>query len=428
MDLDAEKAHIETLAIHGGWQPDPATTAQAVPIYMTAAYEFQNPETAADIFAGRKKGYNYTRIQNPTIQAFEKRMALLEGGAAAVATSSGQTATMYAVLNLAQHGENIVSSSHLYGGIYGLLKYPLSKMGIETRFVNPMDLDAWKRATDEKTRLYYTESLGNPRVDTPDLSALGRLAHDSGLPFIVDNTVPTPCLCKPFDFGADVIVHSTTKYIGGHGLGIGGVIVDKGDFPWDNGKFPEMTQNDPVTHGKRFLYEYGEMAYTQKLRMHWLRDTGGCMSPFNAWLFMIGLETLPLRMQRCSENAMILATWLQKHPKISWVMYPGLADHPTHANAEKYLHGGYGGMMGIGIAGGMDAAIQFIKNVRIFTHVANLGDSKSLLIHPASTTHSPLTKEEREATGITDDFIRVSVGIENIEDLKEDLDQALAGI
>lgn len=426
MDLDTKKCRLETLAIHGGWHPDPATTAQAVPIYQTAAYEFPSPDYAAEIFAGKRKGLNYTRIQNPTIEAFEKRMALLEGGAAAVATASGQTATMYAVLNLAKCGQNIVSSTSLYGGIYGLLKYPLSKMGITTRFVDPLDLDAWKSATDENTRCYYAESLGNPKVDTPDMEALARLAHEAGIPLIIDNTVPTPALCRPFDFGADIVVHSTTKYIGGHGVAIGGVVVDKGDFDWTNGKFPEFTEPDPVTHGIRFHDQYGELAYCQKLRMHWLRDTGGCMAPFNAWLFMLGLETLPLRMERCSQNAMEVAQWLETHPKIGWVTYPGLASHPTHRSAAKYLRGGFSGMMGIGIRGGMEEAKRFISSVRVFTHVANLGDSKSLVIHPASTTHSPLPPEARAASGITDDFVRVSIGIENVEDLKEDLDQALA--
>ncbi len=426
MNIDTEKARFETLALHGGWSPDPATTAQAVPIYMTAGYEFRSPEAAADIFALKQRGLNYSRIQNPTIDAFEKRMALLEGGVAAVATASGQTATMYALLNIMRQGDNVVSSSSLYGGVHGLLKYPMGKMGFHVKFVDPHDLCAWKSAIDDRTRAFYAESLGNPKVDTPDIAAIADLAHENGIPLVIDNTVPSPFLCRPFEHGADIVVHSTTKYIGGHGIAIGGVVVDKGDFNWSNGKFPEFTDADPVTHGYRIHRQFSRMAYAQKLRTHWLRDTGGCMSPFNAWAFLIGLETLPLRMERCSQNALELARWLSSHPKISWVCYPGLEDHPTHKNAVRYLRGGFSGMMGIGIKGGMDAAINFIKRVNVFTHVANLGDSKSLVIHPASTTHSPLEPEERAEAGITDDFVRVSVGIEHIDDLKEDLDQALS--
>ncbi|MEP0765075.1 MAG: O-acetylhomoserine aminocarboxypropyltransferase/cysteine synthase [Fimbriimonadia bacterium] len=417
---------METIAVHGGWSPDPTTHAKAVPIYQTSGFSFPTPEDAERVFSGEAFGFSYTRIQNPTIETFEKRMALLEGGIAAVATASGQTAVMYACCSLLRCGDNMVSSHSLYGGVHALFNNPLPRMGIETRFVDPLDLDAWDRAVDDRTRCFYVETIGNPLVDVPDLSAIAEIAHRHGVPLIVDNTMVTPFLCRPFEHGADIVVHSATKYIGGHGVAIGGVLVDKGDFPWDNGRFSEFTEPDPALRNARPFEKYGSMAYIKRLRTYMLRDVGGCMSPFNAWLFLLGLETMHLRVQRASENAMALAEWLERHPKVAWVRYPGLASHPTNENARRYLKGGYGGMMGMGLEGGFDAGVRFLRSLRVFTHAVSLGDSKSLAIHPASTTHSPISREEREAAGVTDDFVRLSIGTENVDDLREDLEQALA--
>jgi O-acetylhomoserine (thiol)-lyase len=422
---------LSTKALHAGQEsPDPSTGARAVPIYQTTSYVFKSTDHAANLFALKEFGNIYTRIMNPTQDVFEKRIAAIEGGSGALAVSSGQAAQAFALLNITRLGDEIVSANNLYGGTYEQFHYSFPKLGRTVKFVDSRDPQAFKKAITPKTRAIYAETVGNPKLDVPDFEAIAKVAHDAGIPFVVDNTIGVG-IVRPFDYGVDIIVSSATKYIGGHGTSIGGVIVDGGKFNYGNGKFPEFTEPDPSYHGLKFWEVFGNfpglgnVAFIIKARVQLLRDIGACLSPFNAFLFLQGLETLPLRQQRHSENALKVAKFLKTHPSVSWVNYPGLDDHPSHKLAEKYLKGQYGGIVGFGIKGGAPAGKKFINSVKLFSHLANIGDSKSLVIHPATTTHQQLTAEEQKATGVTEDYIRLSVGIEDYEDIKDDLDQAL---
>ncbi len=422
----------ETIALHGGQRPDPATTARAVPIYQTTSYVFHDTAHAASLFGLREFGNIYTRIMNPTTDVLEQRVAQLEGGTGALAVSSGQAAETLALLNIAHAGDEILSSASLYGGTYNLFHYTFPKLGIGVKFVDPGDPKNFREAITKKTKAVFAESIGNPKLDTLDIRAVADIAHGAGIPLVIDNTMPSPYLLRPFDHGADVVIHSTTKFIGGHGTSIGGIIVDSGKFDWGNGNFPQFTEPDPSYHGMKFWEVFGNfpglgnVAFIIKVRVQLLRDLGPAMSPFNAFLFLQGVETLHLRMERHSTNALAVAKFLTTHPNVTWVNHPGLPDHPQHGLAKKYHHRGlYGAILGFGIRGGMEAGKKFIDNVRLFSHLANIGDAKSLVIHPASTTHQQLTPEERLDTGVTDDFVRLSVGLENIDDILEDLDQAL---
>lgn len=417
--------HFETLALHGGQVPDPYTGSRAVPIYQTTSYNFKNTDHAARLFSLEEAGNIYTRIMNPTTDVLEKRIALLEKGIGAVATASGMAAIHLACLNIAQAGQEIVSSSSLYGGTYNLFRHTFSKIGIKVVFVDQSDPKNFKKAITDKTRLLYAESIGNPKLDIIDFKKVAKIAHETGIPLMIDNTFPTPYLLRPIEYGADIIVHSTTKYIGGHGTSIGGIIIDSGNFDWKNGRFNELTEPDPSYHGLRYTHSFGNQAYIVKARVQMLRDYGPALSPFNSFLFLQGLETLHLRMPRHCENAMELAQYLQRHKKISFVSYPGLKGHPNYDLAMKYLPQGQGGVIGFGIKGGIEPCVRFVNNVKLLSHLANVGDAKSLVIHPASTTHQQLTKEERESAGVTDDFIRFCVGIEHPDDIIADMEQAL---
>ncbi|GAW93243.1 homocysteine synthase [Calderihabitans maritimus] len=421
------KFRFDTLAVHGGQEPDPTTGARAVPIYQTTSYVFRDTEHAARLFALEEPGNIYTRMMNPTTDVFEKRVAALEGGVGALATASGQAAITYAIANITRAGQEIVSASSLYGGTYNLFSTTLPKLGIKVKFVDPSDPENFRKAITEKTRALYAETIGNPKLDIIDFEAVSQIAHEAGIPFIVDNTFATPYLCRPFEFGADIVVHSATKFIGGHGTAIGGIIVDSGKFDWTNGKFPELTEPDPSYHGLKYTEAAGNLAYIFKARVQLLRDIGACLSPFNAFLFLQGLETLPLRMERHCQNALKIAQFLKEHPKVSWVNYPGLPEHPSYEKAKKYLPKGCGAILTFGIKGGKEAGIAFIERVKLFSHLANVGDAKSLVIHPASTTHQQLSREEQIASGVTEDMVRLSVGLEDVHDLMEDLDQALNG-
>lgn len=422
----------ETIALHGGQIPDPATNSRAVPIYQTSAYVFNSAEHAANLFGLKEFGNIYSRIMNPTTDVLEKRLAELDGGSGALALSSGQAAITLAILNIAKAGQNIVSTSYLYGGTYNLFHYTLSRLGIEVRFVDSSDPANFETAIDENTRLVYTESLGNPKNNVDDFSAISEIAHRHGIPFVVDNTV-SPVLFRPFDHGVDIAVYSLTKFINGHGTGIGGAIVDSGKFNWDNGKFPELVEPDPSYHGVSYWGAFGlhdkaivpGIAYILKARVQLLRDIGPTLSPFNAFLFIQGLETLPLRIREHAKNALAVAQWLENNPNVAWVNYPGLASHPDYEKAKRYLKDGYGAIIGFGIKGGREAGAKLIDSVKLFSHLANIGDAKSLIIHPASTTHQQLTPEEQLSTGVSDDFVRLSVGLENIDDIIADLDQAI---
>lgn len=417
---------FDTLALHGGQQPDPTTTARAVPIYQSTSYVFNDTDHAANLFALSEMGNIYTRIMNPTTDVFEQRVALLEKGVGALATASGQAAETLAILNIAGAGDEIVSSAGLYGGTYNLFHYTLPKIGIDVKFVDGTDPEAFREAITDKTKAIYSETVGNPALNTLDIEAIAGVAHEAGLPLIVDNTLPSPYLVQPLAHGADIVVESATKFIGGHGTTIGGVIVDGGTFPWDNGKFPEFTEPDPSYHGLEFYPALGEMAYILKARVQMLRDYGPAQSPFNSFLLIQGIETLPLRMERHSQNAMAVAEFLQNHDKVNWINYPGLSDHPTHDLAKKYHREGmYGAILGFGIEGGLEAGKKFIDRLELHSLLANVGDAKSLVIHPASTTHSQLSVDEQKSTGVTDDYIRLSVGLESIDDILADLDQAL---
>jgi len=428
--MSISSKNLSTLALHAGQVPDPTTGARAVPIYQTTSYVFKDSDHAANLFALKEFGNIYTRIMNPTTDVFEQRIAAIEGGTGALAVSSGQAATTLALLNITQVGDEIVSANNLYGGTYQLFHYTLPKLGRTVKFVDSQNPEAFRKAMTPKTRAIYAETIGNPKLDVPDFEAIAKIAHDAGVPLVVDNTVGVG-LVRPIDHGADIIVDSATKYIGGHGTSIGGVIVDSGKFKWNNGKFPEFTEPDPSYHGLKYWDTFGNfpglgnVAFIIKVRVQLLRDLGTALSPFNAFLFLQGLETLPLRQHQHSENALEAARYLQQHPLVSWVTYPGLPDNPNHKLAAKYLKKGFGGILGFGIKGGLEAGRKFINAVKLFSHLANIGDAKSLVIHPASTTHQQLTEEEQAATGVTPDYVRLSIGIEDVEDIKADIDQAL---
>ncbi|CAN5175539.1 O-acetylhomoserine aminocarboxypropyltransferase/cysteine synthase [soil metagenome] len=419
---------FDTLALHAGQEVDSATTARAVPIYQSTSYVFNDTDHAANLFSLSEFGNIYTRIMNPTTDVFEKRVAALEGGVGALGVASGQAAETLAILNIAGAGDEIVSSAGLYGGTYNLFHYTLPKIGIDIKFVDDTDPEAFRAAITDKTKALYAETVGNPSLNTLDIEAVANIAHEAGIPLIVDNTLPSPYLINPIKHGADVVVHSATKFIGGHGTSIGGVIVDGGKFPWDNGKFPEFTEPDPSYHGLEIYPTLGELSYILKARVQMLRDYGPAQSPFNSFLFLQGLETLHLRMERHSQNAMAVAEFLQGHDRVNWVNYPGLPDHPSRELADKYHRKGlYGAILGFGIDGGLEAGKRFIDRLELHSLLANVGDAKSLVIHPASTTHSQLSADEQKATGVTDDYVRLSVGLESIDDILYDLDQALGG-
>jgi O-acetylhomoserine (thiol)-lyase len=432
---DERPLGFETIALHGGQEPDPATNARAVPIYQTTSYVFNDSDHAARLFGLQEFGNIYTRIMNPTQDVLEKRIAQLEGGVGALAFASGQAAETLTILNLANSGDEIVSTTSLYGGTYNLFHYTLPKLGITVRFVEP-HAEAVKAAITDKTKAVYSETLGNPDLLTLDIEGVADVAHAAGVPLILDNTMPTPYLVQPIDFGCDIVVHSATKFIGGHGTSIGGLVVDSGKFDWKaSGRFPGFTEPDPSYHGLVFSDVFTEanfganIAFIIKLRVQLLRDIGASMSPFNAFLFLQGLETLPLRMERHSQNAMAVARFLNEHPKISWVNYPGFPSHPAYDRASKYHRNGlYGAILGFGIKGGLESGKKLIDSLKIFSNLANIGDAKSLVIHPASTTHSQLSEEEQAATGVTPDFVRLSVGLETVSDLIADLEQGLAQV
>jgi len=420
----------ETLALHAGQKPDPTTNSRAVPIYQTTSYVFNDADHAARLFGLQEFGNIYTRLMNPTTDVFEQRVAALEGGVAALGVASGQSAITLAILTLAHAGDEIVSATSLYGGTYNLFHYTFPQLGITVKFVDPADPENFRRAITPKTRLIYGETVGNPKLDTLDIEKVAVIAHENNIPLIIDNTTPSPYLVNPLKHGADIVVHSATKFIGGHGTSIGGVIVDGGTFNWGNGRFPQLSEPDPSYHGINFWEALGKIAYIIKVRVQLLRDIGPAVSPFNSFLFLQGLETLHLRMERHSSNALKVAGFLKNHPKVGWVNYPGLPDHPSHALAKKYHSRElYGALVGFGIKGGsLEDGKKFINGLRLHSLLANIGDAKSLVIHPASTTHQQLTAEEQLATGVTPDFIRLSVGIENVEDIIADLEQALAQI
>ena len=421
---------LATLALHAGQQPDQTTGARAVPIYQTTSYVFNSSAHAADLFALKEFGNIYTRLMNPTTDVFEKRIAAIEGGTGALGVASGQSAITLALLAITQLGDEIVSANNLYGGAYQLLHHTFPRLGRAVKFVDSREPEAFARAITPKTRAIYAETIGNPKLDVPDFEELARIAHAAGVPLVVDNTVGVG-LVRPFDYGADIIVSSATKYIGGHGTSLGGVIVDSGKFRWNNGKFPEFTQPDSSYHGIVYwdalnnVPGLGNVAFILKVRVTLLRDLGPALSPFNSFQFLQGLETLPLRQRKHSENALALAQYLKQHALVNWVTYPGLTEDPAYRIASKYLKQGFGGLVGFGIKGGIAAGKRFIDSVRLLSHVANIGDAKSLVIHPASTTHQQLTVEEQAATGVTADYIRLAVGLEDIEDIKADVDQAL---
>jgi O-acetylhomoserine (thiol)-lyase len=422
---------IETIALHAGQEnPDSATGARAVPIYQTTSYVFKDTDHAANLFGLKELGNIYTRLNNPTNDIFERRVAAIEGGSGALAVSSGAAAITFALLNITRVGDNIVSANNLYGGTYELFHYTFPKLGRSVKFVDSQNPEAFKKAIDNHTRAIYAETVGNPKLDVPDFEVLAKIAHDAGIPLVIDNTVGVG-IVRPIDYGADILATSATKYIGGHGTSIGGIIVDSGKFNWNNGKFPEYTEPDPSYNGLKYWDAFkdfagmGNVAFIFKARVQWLRDVGPALSPFNSFLFLQGLETLPLRQQKHSANALEIAKYLSQHPAVAWVNYPGLENNPNHRLAAKYLKGQYGGLIGFGIKGGLEPAKKFIQHSKLFSLLANIGDAKSLVIHPASTTHGQLTVEEQKETGVTPDYIRLSIGLENADDLKTDIDQAL---
>ncbi len=425
-----KNAHLATLSLHAGQQPDSTTGSRAVPIYQTTSYTFRDTNHAANLFALKEFGNIYTRIMNPTTDVFEQRIAAIEGGTGALGVASGMAAISYALLGITRLGDHIVAANNLYGGTYQLLHHMLPKFGRETTFVDSQNPEAFRRAITKKTRAIYVETIGNPKLDVPDFRVLADIAHEAGIPLVVDNSVGVG-LVRPMEHHADIVVSSATKYIGGHGTSIGGVIVDSGNFKWDNGNFPEFTEPDPGYHGLVYwdalkdVPGMGNVAFIMKIRLTLLRDLGAALSPFNAHQFLLGLETLPLRQQKHSENALSIARWLEGHPSVSWVNYPGLENNPNHAMASKYLKRGYGGLVGFGIKGGLEAGKKFINSVKLLSHLANIGDAKSLVIHPASTTHQQLNSAEQLSTGVTEDYIRLSIGLEDPEDIKKDIAEAL---
>jgi O-acetylhomoserine (thiol)-lyase len=424
MSKNDHKLRIETLALHGGQEPDPTTGSRAVPIYQTTSYQFKDTDHAANLFALKEFGNIYTRIMNPTNDVLEKRVALLDCGIGALATASGQAAISLALLNLARAGDEIISADNLYGGTYNLFHYTFPRLGIQVKFVPSNDLAAIRKAMTSKTKAVYAESIGNPKLDVADLEGIAQLAHQHGIPLVLDNTV-SPYLMRPIDFGVDIVAYSATKFIGGHGTSIGGLIVDSGKFDWTNGKFPLIADPDPSYHGLNFVEALGNLAYIIKARVILLRDLGPAMSPFNAFLFLQGLETVHLRLPRHSENALAVAKYLDKHPKVAWVNYPGLDSSPEKERTRKYLPKGAGAILGFGIKGGVEAGSRFINSLELVSHLANVGDAKTLAIHPATTTHQQLSAEEQLATGVTPDFIRLSIGLEHIDDILNDIGQAL---
>lgn len=430
MDDEKKRYRLGTLALHAGQEPDPTTMACAVPIYATSSYVFKSTEHAADLFALKEFGNIYSRLMNPTNDVLEKRLAALDGGIGGLVFASGQAAITAAILTITHSGQNFISSTSLYGGTWTLFSQTFRKLGIEVRFFDSDHPEQIEKLVDHNTRLVYLESMGNPKNDVPDFRQISQISHKCGLPLIVDNTVLTPALFRPVEHGADIVVYSTTKFLGGHGVHVGGAIVDSGKFCWADHpeKWPEFTAPDDAYHGMIFIEAFkpmGNPAYIIHIRTHWLRDTGACMSPFAAFLFLLGLETLHVRVERHVANALALAQWLEKHPAVLWVNYPGLESHRHYHMARRYLSNGAGAILGFGIRGGREAGIQFINSVRLASHLANIGDAKTLVIHPASTTHSQLTEKEQEETGVTQEYIRVSVGIEDLEDIREDFDQAL---
>ncbi|MEW6117374.1 MAG: O-acetylhomoserine aminocarboxypropyltransferase/cysteine synthase [Nitrospirota bacterium] len=427
MSRQKNALNVETLALHGGQEPDAATGARAVPIYQTTSYQFKNTEHASNLFSLKEFGNIYTRLMNPTSDVLEKRIALIDGGVGALAVSSGQSAITLALLNIARAGDEIVSMDNLYGGTYNLFHYTFPRLGIKVNFVRSNDLDALRGAITDKTKAVYAESIGNPKLDVADLEGIAAIAHEHGIPFVLDNTV-SPYLLRPFDFGVDIAVYSATKFIGGHGTSIGGLIVDSGRFDWTNGKFPLIDGPDLSYHGLNFveaLKPIGNIAYIIKARVTLLRDMGPALSPFNAFLFLQGLETLHLRMPRHSENAVAVARYLSESPYVSWVRYPGLESSPEYGRVNKYLQRGAGAIVGFGIKGGAEAGKKFIDALGLISHLANIGDAKTLAIHPATTTHQQLSAEEQHATGVTPDFIRLSIGLEHRDDIIADIEQAL---
>ena len=422
--------NLSTIARHAVQTPDGTTLSRGVAIYQTSSYVFKNTEHAANLFALKEFGNIYTRLMNPTTDVFEQRVAAIEGGTGALGVASGQAAITYSLLAITQLGDEIVAGNNLYGGTYQLFHHTFPKLGRTVKFVDSRNPEAFRRAITSKTRALYVETVGNPKLDVPDFEVLSEIAHEAGIPLVVDNTVGI-ALVRPIEYGADILATSATKYIGGHGTSIGGVIVDSGNFKWNNGKFPEFTEPDPSYHGLKYwdalsnVPGLGNVAFILKVRVTLLRDIGAALSPFNAHEFLLGLETLPLRQRQHSANALEIAQWLKAHPQVSWVTYPGLPDDPSYKIASKYLKRGFGGLVGFGIKGGFEAGKKFIDSVKLFSHLANIGDAKSLVIHPASTTHQQLTPEEQAETGTTPDYIRLSIGLEDVEDIKADIDQAL---
>ncbi|QXO93987.1 O-acetylhomoserine aminocarboxypropyltransferase/cysteine synthase [Methanospirillum purgamenti] len=431
--MTEKKDRDSTTSLHAGQKADPATGSRTVPIYQTTSYVFRDADHAAALFGLSELGNIYTRLMNPTSDVLEQRIAALEGGTGALAVASGQAAITYALLNITRLGDEIVAANNLYGGTYTLLKYTFAKLGRTVIFVDSQDPEAFRKAITPKTRAIYAETLGNPKLDVPDFRTIADIAHEAGIPLVVDNTSAVG-LVKPIEHGADIVVHSATKFIGGHGNSIGGLIVDSGKFNWGNGKYPEFSEPDPSYHGLVYWDVFkdfaglGNVAFIFKIRLSLLRDMGAAISPFNSFLLLQGFETLPLRIRQHSENALAVAKFLKSHPKVAWVNYPGLPDNPAHELATQYMKGGYGALLGFGVKGGVEEGKKVINALQLFSHVANIGDSKSLVIHPASTTHQQLSPEQQLATGVTPDYIRLSIGIENVEDIIEDLDQALAQI
>ncbi len=417
---------FETLCLHAGQIPDAQTGSRAVPLYQTTSYVFESAEHAASLFNLQTFGNVYTRLSNPTTAVFEERMAAIEAGRAAVATASGQAAEMVALLNILESGDHVVSSSKLYGGTYTMLGVNFRKLGIEATFVDTDEPENFRRALRPNTKAVFSETLGNPAINVIDIAAIGAIAREAGVPFIVDNTAASPYLCQPLAHGADIVVHSATKFIGGHGTSMGGVVIEGGKFPWDNGKFASMTEPSAGYHGVRFYETFGDFGFTMKARMEVMRVFGPTIAPFNSWLLLQGLETLPVRMDRHVANAMGVATFLRDHPKVAWVNYPGLADDKYHALAKRYLPKGAGSLLAFGIKGGFAAGVKFIEALTFVSHLANIGDAKSLVIHPASTTHRQLSEEELQKAGVPPDMVRLSIGLESLDDILWDLGQALA--